>query len=223
MASGIEGNLPHFIPQDEDFSDERYYEEIVFEDAQVPTRFNWHDTFNAIIWMLFPRTKRLLNQLHMQDIQQSGKVTRTKRRDAITLLDECGVIIPYVNEADIQALRQHQWQQIFVTQRRDWDSRIGAFMFGHANYEMLQNPYIGLTGKAFGVKVEADFFQLSLAQQYQTLDKHLLQLISLQDALADNSMLSPLPLLGVPGWYQQNREPDFYLNTDYFRPKRVKK
>ena len=29
--------------------------------------------------------------------------------------------------------------------------------------------------------------------------------------------LSPLPVLGIPGWWPDNERADFYDNTDYFR------
>jgi len=38
--------------------------------------------------------------------------------------------------------------------------------------------------------------------------------------MQDNSQLYPLPMLGVPGWWPDNEQPEFYDNTDYFRAKR---
>ena len=33
---------------------------------------------------------------------------------------------------------------------------------------------------------------------------------------------SPLPLLGVPGWWPANADPDFYADASVFRPRRAK-
>ena len=33
--------------------------------------------------------------------------------------------------------------------------------------------------------------------------------------------LSPLPVLGVPGWWDGNEQEEFYDNTGYFRPGRI--
>ena len=33
---------------------------------------------------------------------------------------------------------------------------------------------------------------------------------------------SPLPVLGVPGWWDANQDPAFYEDTRVFRPRRVK-
>jgi hypothetical protein len=38
------------------------------------------------------------------------------------------------------------------------------------------------------------------------------------DSLRATSSLSPLPLLGVPGWWPGNNHEIFYENTRYFRP-----
>ena len=32
---------------------------------------------------------------------------------------------------------------------------------------------------------------------------------------------TPLPVLGVPGWWAANEEPDFYADAQVFRPARV--
>lgn len=93
-------------------------------------------------------------------------------------------------------------------------------MFGHANYEMLTKPYIGLTGKALFVTVPDEIFCKNLVTQYQYLDQRLYEMIKTDQCLADNKLLSPLPLLGVPGWHEDNTDDTFYNNTDYFREKR---
>ena len=33
--------------------------------------------------------------------------------------------------------------------------------------------------------------------------------------------LTPLPVLGVPGWWPDNADPGFYADTSVFRPKRT--
>jgi hypothetical protein len=117
-------------------------------------------------------------------------------------------------------LRDHQWKTAFIMHREQWGKTIAPFMFGHANYEMLTKPYIGLTGKALFVNVPDEIFCKDLVTQYQYLDKQLYEMIKNDDCLADNKQLSPLPLLGVPGWFEENNNSSFYDNTDYFRPKR---
>lgn len=200
------------------------YEELIFARQQIPTRVNnWHDLFNACIWALFPKTKRSLNQLHVNDITEYGLKQRTKQRDALTLFDECGVVLAYTDESDKSALQNHLWLDSFWQNRSRWFVNIRPFIFGHAMYEMSLKPFIGLTAKAYFVQVTDDFFKLSLAEQYAYLDQQVAIEVTEQARLKNNQALSPLPLLGVPSWYDDNQARDFYLNENYFRPKRQPK
>jgi hypothetical protein len=212
-----------FKRQDDVDFNGRAYEAVIYETGHVPTRHNsWHDLFGALIWCVMPKTKAVINQLHHQDILSFGLKARTKTRNAITLLDECGVILA-ISQAEFKTrLRNHDWHWSFVERRPMWGKTVAPFMFGHANYEMLTKAYIGLTGKVLFVSVEADFFSLELSQQYQQLDTQLVEMITDDELLKDNSHLSPLPLLGVPGWHNDNKNPAFYDNKQYFREKREK-
>ncbi|NOU49237.1 DUF3025 domain-containing protein [Pseudoalteromonas sp. JBTF-M23] len=207
---------------DAELQDEtRYYEQIIYETGQVPTREqNWHDLFGAMIWSLFPKSKSLLNKRHIDEINEHGLKRRSKHRNALTLFDECGVIIAMTDEAFSLKLKAHQWQDVFVDSRTRWGHDIKPFIFGHANYEMLTKPFIGLTGKVLCVVVDECFFSLDLTNQYDALDACLVDMIQNEGVLDDNSALSPLPLLGVPTWCDDNQDPEYYNNTDYFRPKR---
>lgn len=201
---------------------ELYYEEIIHQFHWIPTREeNWHDWFNALIWLSFPKTKRLLNQLHIQDIQEHGLHPRSHLRNRLTLLDECGGILAYEDDAHLQALENHLWHSAFMDMRDHWHNRTKYFVFGHANYEMLLSPYIGLTGKYLPIKVDSDFWQLSLQAQYSGLDEALYRACLVGELLQHKGGLKPLPLLGIPGWYPDNDDPQFYANEDYFRPKRA--
>lgn len=228
--------LQQFVADEVLAADERYYEVFIHQTGQIPTRAqNWHDLFGALIWCLFPKTKSLLNQLHMQEIQLHGQQQRSKLRHKLTLLDECGVLLAYSPNATelVNQLQQHQWQPAFVAKRGCWLSVAGhaqtaeeqlaqaavlPMMFGHANYEMATQPFIGLTGKLVALPVTADFWQLPLRQRYAQMDNKLSLQIANSDFLLQAAQLTPLPLLGVPGWYAANSDADFYLDQQYFRP-----
>ncbi len=224
--TNLNNKVINFVEQkpEQDFSAVAY-EEVIYETGKVPTRNeSWHDLFGALIWCLFPNTKAKLNLLHYQDIQQFGKAERTKQRNALTLFDECGVVLVTKNKELVNALKEHKWHTAFIEMRNLWgeasDKGITAYQFGHANYEMLTKPYIGLTGKWLLVEASAEIASLPLSSQYRLLDQKLTEQLNL-GVLSDNSNLSPLPLLGVPGWFDGNLEPEFYDNSDYFRPKRT--
>ncbi|MEQ5807186.1 DUF3025 domain-containing protein [Alteromonas sp. NFXS44] len=210
-------------------SEQRYYEQIIFEDNVVPTRENsWHDLFNALIWLQFPLTKRCLNNLHMQDISRFGVSPRTPARNRITHFDECGVVIAVPDDMKAQAepllnaLAMHNWQQVLVEHRDKWGQLLFPVIFGHANLEMLLNPFTGLTGKWMAVTVPPGFASMSFEQQCRETDCAMEQKIASCDVFQSKGMLHPLPLLGVPGWYPvQDRQ--FYASTDYFRAVSSKK
>jgi len=214
-------------PQDDSLPfPEMGYEERVYKKGIISTReHNWHDLFNAFIWLLFPKTKVLLNKLHMQELKQQAGRKRTPARDAITHLDESGIIIASSQASLLSALKNHQWQDVFVLNRKLWqpkaedEQQISAFVFGHGMYEKAFKPFIGFTGKAYCLEVTADFFLQDRMTQYKVLDQLLCNDIKKTNSLADSSHLSPLPILGIPGWSEDNKSTDFYNNKNYFRDK----
>lgn len=218
----LAADLPvHFIDDDRFAELNCYYEQAVAQ-SMVPTRAeNWHDFFGAVIWALFPRTKGLLNRLHMEDIAVFGLGKRTPRRDRVTHFDECGLVLAVPNKAEAEHwLREHDWQRLFITERTRWNQVWQPFVFGHALYEQALAPFIGMTGKCVVLEMPAAFFELPIADRYPLLDARLADWLE-QDALFDRPRpLLPLPLLGIPGWWPANESPDFYQNRDYFRPRR---
>jgi hypothetical protein len=215
--------IPEFVCQSQIRESTLYYEQTIQQKNIIPTRPNsWHDLFNGLIWLQFPQTKRLLNQQHVEDIEQQGLSPRTLRRNNLTHFDECGVIVTY-QRSDVfsqlmESLKQHQWQSVFVDNRQYWGNEINSFMFGHANLEMLLQPFIGLTGKFLAVEVDRQFSALSYSEQVSHLDELLVKQIRQNNLFSQRKPLSPMPLLGIPGVWDANNDPEFYANTDYFRP-----
>lgn len=219
---------PAFVDQgDLDKMENRYYEAIIAQDNRVPTREqSYHDLFNALIWLQFPRTKGMLNRLHMADIDAFGAHPRTPRRNRVTHFDECGVVLAV--PADklergntlLGLLDSHCWQDALLDARAAWRDVIHPIIFGHANLEMMLSPFIGLTGKWLAVVVPEEFATCDPMTQSHMVDTALEQRIHALGEFEQGAVLKPLPLLGVPGWAEgQTRM--FYANTDYFRPRRA--
>ncbi|MCC5450165.1 DUF3025 domain-containing protein [Rheinheimera sp. UJ51] len=205
-------------------ADGRYYEAFIFATSHIPTRAeNWHDLFGGLIWGLFPKTKRQINQLHISEMAIHGQQQRSKIRNKLTLLDECGVLIALEPSAQAhrQWLQQHAWRRSFWQQRHDWQHAIVPVIFGHAIYEMATQPFIGLTAKTWFIDVPTGFSQWALTDRYTFLDEKLSQQIANTGQLLNNDQLTPLPLLGLPGWYADNNAEVFYANTEYFRPRKT--
>jgi hypothetical protein len=215
-------SIPRFVCQSELAPTSAYYEQIIAEQGIVPTRpQSWHDVFNALMWLQFPRTKTLLNQLHVSDISGFGVSPRTQRRNKLTHFDECGIVLACSEPHLLDLLRNHQWHEVFFKHRGAWGRDIHAHIIGHANYELLLSPFLGLTGKWLAVEVEADFAHLSLAKKSDKIDCLLVEKITEEDTFSQARPLLPIPLLGIPGWWDANVDENFYRNTDYFRPKRL--
>ena len=219
---------PAFIDQgDLPETESRYYEAIIAQDNQVPTREqSYHDLFNALVWLQFPRTKRLLNRLHMADINAFGAHPRTARRNRLTHFDECGVVLAVpadkLERANIllALLDNHQWREALFDARAAWGDVIHPILFGHANLEMMLSPFIGLTGKWLAVVVPEGFKSSDPMTQCHTVDTALEKRISALGDFEQGAVLKPLPLLGVPGWANEQSE-SFYANKAYFRPRRA--
>jgi hypothetical protein len=184
------------------------YEAFIRETGQVPTREGLHDFFNALCWMHFPLAKARLNWLQAEEIARDGvQGRRGPVRDAITVFDENAVLIQ-TPDSVWQALSEHRWHDALVVQRRLWaDTRL--WMFGHAALEKLVQPYKSITVHLWRVPEGVTDALLDgwLAGDLQT------------DKLAVKPF-SPLPVLGVPGWWPANADAAFYDDAQVFRPKR---
>jgi hypothetical protein len=198
------------------------YEARCYLTGELETREeNWHDLFNALVWLTFPRAKAKINTRHYHALQGSPDSNkRSPERDALTLFDECGVIVASDDASLLDLLRGFSWKELFWRRRHDLLTHMRVYLFGHGLYEQALQPYIGLTGKAVLFSVESSFLELPLEWQLASLDDELAALIGNTEKFKRTSELSPLPILGVPGWMDGNGEEIFYDNTAYFRPGR---
>ncbi len=216
------GKRACFYPQSSLPVDAAFYEEHIYATGEIPTREqNWHDFFNAMIWLQFPKTKSVLNAQHMSEIWElrTHKI-RTRKRDAITLFDESGAIFVSASSSLLDALRAHEWKKVFWESRTNWWEHCAVFIFGHGLYEKILSPYIGMTANTIPVLMAADFFMCDRRSQIRWLDQYLSEQIATGRQLQTSMSLTPLPVLGVPGWWPDNDRECFYENQAYFRPLR---
>ncbi|MCP5245377.1 MAG: DUF3025 domain-containing protein [Burkholderiales bacterium] len=212
-----------FVPQVNSGSDDfaRQYESGIYQTGIVPTRpGNWHDFFNALVWMTFPLAKVALNRMHYHALTHAGQHKTQGRgavRDAATLFDESGVIVLSSQARLIELLRQHEWKEVFWRQRKTVLTSMRFVVFGHAMYEKALNPYIGMTGKSVFFQVKEAFLQQPLTAQLRAVDQRLADFLLYRLSTTDD--LSPVPVLGYPGWFDANGFSEFYDNQEYFRPR----
>lgn len=184
------------------------YEQFIFETGQVPTRENLHDFFNALCWMEFPQTKRRLNQIQAAEIASRGVAVRGPVRDAITVLDENGALL-HAPDALWHALATRQWPRLFGELRPLW-RQAQLVVFGHAALEKLVAPYKSITVHVW--RVGAPWASTAGLDAGLAAD--------LTPARLAAKPFVPLPVLGVPGWWPANEDPDFYADAEVFRPVR---
>lgn len=203
------GHPVRFVPQ-QALAAGQAYEQFIFDTAQVPTRENLHDLFNGLVWLRFPRAKQRLNQLHAQALAAQGVgAVRGPLRDAATLLDENGALL-FAPAPLWQALRARQWQRLFCQLRPLWQ-QARCIVFGHALLEQLVCPRKPLTAHVYQARAAIETVADVDAWLAQELDA----------AHLAGKPFSPLPVLGIPGWWPANENFCFYDDSFVFRAPRV--
>jgi hypothetical protein len=220
-ASGRQLKFVHQNPSPAAFSER--YEPRIFLTGEAQTRLeNWHDLFNALVWLTFPLSKAGLNARHhaalVQDMETTRKTQRSAAQDALTLFDESGVIVACCDEALSKLLQERKWKELFWGRRHELPAAMGFFLFGHSLYEKALQPYAGMTGKCLIIPVTAGFFEQPIASQIGELDRHIAEKLGTPGSFQSPRELSPLPVLGVPGWSPDNATETYYEDTRYFRP-----
>jgi hypothetical protein len=208
-----------FIAQD-DLPEGVAYEAHIAATGCVPTRHNLHDFFNALTWFAFPRIKATLNARQSATIDVLGiGAARGDVRDALTLFDENAVLFVTSDPATVAALRGFDWRTLFVAGRERWGTHCEVRVFGHALLDKLVAPYTACTAHAWVVDAPTQYFAWPRMQRDAWLDEAVSAKLAAEADLNGRSF-SPLPVLGIPGWWPQNEDVAFYDDTSVFRPGR---
>ncbi|HXE47340.1 MAG TPA: DUF3025 domain-containing protein [Ramlibacter sp.] len=183
------------------------YEAFVARTGSVPARDNLHDFFNGVVWLQFGQAKRRLNQLQSAEIGRAGVgPVRGALRDALTLFDENGALLD-APPALWEALLARDWRRLFVQLRPLW-RQARLVVFGHALLEKLVSPRKDLTAHVWRAqpRLEPEI----------SLDSWLAGELTAQRL--SGKPFTPLPVLGVPGWWPGNEDFSFYDDALVFRP-----
>jgi hypothetical protein len=200
------------------------YEPRCYLKGEVQTRAdNWHDLFNALVWRTYPAAKAAINARHYRTLsgaQNSATGQRGATRDMNTLFDESGVVVASADTGLSELLTDFKWTELFWQRRERVETAMGFYLFGHGLFEKALNPYVGLTGQGLVLEVEQAFFGWRQARQLEHLDKLLAEYLNAPEHCRSTRELTPVPLLGIPGWAAENNSAAYYDNSDYFRPGR---
>jgi hypothetical protein len=195
------------------------YEKQIFSTGEVSTREkNWHDLFNALVWSRFPSLKVAINAVHFRELGSGQDGRRGKQRDALTLFDESGVIVVSSNKEHLGALARRHWRSVLLENASAWQNEIKVFVVGHALLEKLLQPYKSLTAHALLMRLDESFLVQPRVTLLKMLDEMLAECLLAGSILDSPASLSPLPLMGIPGWWtaaEQNDE--FYADRQVFR------
>ncbi len=197
---------------------QRDYEAQIYRSGLVPTRpGHWHDIFNALMWLTYPKIKGALNAVHARQPHATASSQRTSASDAATLFDESGAILIGPDPRLAQWLIDHDWKTAFVTHRHLWQSH-HLLVTGHAVLEKLADPYPGMITKVIYQPWPA-INQTNIMAPPPELDDTIAQRW-LANEFSRPSQLFPIPILGIPGADTGNENPAYYDNTSVFRIKR---
>jgi Protein of unknown function (DUF3025) len=196
-----------------------HYEQRSFERGAISTRAdNWHDLFNALIWIEYTALKSAINARYAAELSGRQGKERSRAQMAITHFDEGGAIVLLRDPALVAYWDRHDWHGLFWTERAAWkDGRIQVVVFGHAMLEHALMPHQVVTAKCVLAGVAKDE---SAADAEQRVLDDLAERIRSGGCLNDPQELRPLPLSGIPGWHDANREESFYRSAECFRPLR---
>ena len=205
LVSTESGKPVHFVPPRKK---DTYYEIRVYESGEVETRpDNWHDYFNALAWLAFPRAKARINAMHAAEMPNEG-VRRGPLRDLLTIFDEGGAIVHCDDPDLISLLEAFRWKELFWENRARVLEGMRVVVLGHAVLEKALEPWPGITCKAIVVPYAAD------------TDRAACDWLAERARSDSPRLLAPLPVFGYPGWHPLSGQPTFYDDARYFRPLR---
>ncbi len=205
---------------------DQHYAPRIYLDGEVQTRTrNWHDFFQLLSWFVFPRTKAIINSIHVPfaraRLEQGGDSgRRTPVENMLSLFDEGGAVLLSSDASLLQLVRDFEWKELFWRRRKELESRFECVVFGHAMYEKGLKPYLGMTANTILIEVEPEYFDQAMASRLDFIDARLAGIFEQAQLYTKPRDLNPFPLLGLPGWDEANEAEAYYANTDYFRPGR---
>lgn len=228
-----DGTALHFVAATGRRSSALDYERSVAAGA-IPTRQdNLHDACNALVWLVFPRTKAALNAIHLEreSSPANGRLAnrRGARRDAATLLDESGVIVLCADPELVALWRARRWRALFHDRADDVARAMSIAVIGHGVLAKLLAPYPALTAHALVIAPTAGpraRFEregggvrcLAEPGSPEALDRSAAAWLAACGVAFTPAMLLPLPLAAWPGWDPAGRGPERFHDTAVFRP-----
>ena len=174
------------------------YESAVARDGIVHVRRGqWHDAFNALVWLAFPKTKAALNARHLQDAAGATSNRRSRGRDAATLLDESGLVLACGDPELARLLRERAWRALFDARHDAVLRAMQPYAIGHGMLVKLLAPFRSITARTLILPIDLATLPPGAAGQAR-VDESAARAIG--DAALRPEVLPPLPVAALPGW-----------------------
>jgi hypothetical protein len=190
-------------------------------------RIDWHDLLNALTWITYPTAKASINGRHQAALEAEGGASwqdgssRSPARDALTHFDEDGVVVLSSQRDLAGLLRGFAWKELFWQRRAQVRRSMRFFVFGHALFHKALAPFVGMTGNALLFEVAPAVLERDPEVLRTEVDRLTAVHVWNPERMLRPRELCPLPVLGVPGWWDANEDAGFYDDVSYFRPGRM--
>jgi hypothetical protein len=226
-AAGIataRGRALRFVkPRGNDPRERRHYEARIADTGEVETRpESWHDLFNALAWITYPRTKAAINAQHAAILGERGEHEarhRSSERDALTLFDEGGVIVASSSAELTRLIVAFEWKELFWQRRAELAAHMRFFAFGHALCEQALEPYLGMVAKTVFVAADPALLAATSAEQLPQVDRLVAAHFSDRARFPSPKAMAPMPVLGIPAWHPGTDREAYYDDAMHFRSK----
>jgi len=199
----------------------RHYELRIADTGEIETRpENWHDLFNALAWIAYPRAKAAINAQHAAILEAGGEAEARRRgpeRDALTLFDEGGVVVASSSAEVLRLIVDFEWKELFWRRRGELAASARFLAFGHALFEKALEPFVGIVAKSVFVPVGEAFARLRPEAQTAEADRLLAAHFAERARFLSPKAMAPMPVLGIPGWHPDTARESFYDDASHFR------
>ena len=193
------------------------FEKRVFDMGEVETRPGcWHDAFHAAAWLMFPRAKSRINALHVADGLDDTPNRRGVLRNVLTLIDEGGLLVASADATLLKSVRAFQWHELFWRRRGEVNEAMDFTIFGHALYERALGMPHGITGRGVLLEVDTAYFRRARGARMRYLDARLCDVLDDRALMTSPGFIQPVPIKGIPGWADENRDEAYYFDTSQF-------
>ncbi len=171
------------------------YQMSLFLLGQLQTReYDWHDLFNALEWMMFPKAKAALNLQYFYCLDarlpfpwKATKTNRSRQEDAMTIFDEGGIVcVTHDDEV---------WNKVRGGENMAKNQNLRCYVFGHGILDSKLRGHTEISGACVRVNLNPNrLCSLNEQELLYQVDELLARLIHASNGFGANSNFVSIPL-----------------------------